>query len=144
MTARDIPVKRVSRYPAVLRGAALTLVPLASFEAVALTLWVGRHNRSLILVTLMAIWVLSPFVALMRGESASKTWPFRTRMALHSSMLALSLASLVAYTIGSTWPPFGHGAFVFVGTPPVLWLLMAIMAFAFSRLSRGRAKRVLR
>src|SRR5438477_11739928 len=57
----------------------------------------AHRQRSIILLLLFAIWVLSPFMGLIRANMASKRWSIPTRAALYSVMLVLTLGSLIIY-----------------------------------------------
>lgn len=124
----------------VLRGAALTFVLAGAAGAVGLTLYAGRHNNSLILRLIFAVWVLSPFVAAVWASVVSIRWPVLTRATLHVVTLVLTLGALAIYGAVS----FGHLkakiGFIFLVVPLASWLLMAIVvplaAFLSGRLSR--------
>jgi hypothetical protein len=100
----------------------------------------GRRQNSKILLLLFAIWVLSPFIALVGANMVSKRWPILTRAALYSVMLVLTLGSLAIYrevAFGYTTAKVG---FVFLVVPLASWLLIAIVvpiaALISSRVSR--------
>ena len=58
-----------------LRAAALIAVLAGAAGSVGLMLHAGRHNASRILLALFALWVLSPFMALLLVNVISKRWP---------------------------------------------------------------------
>lgn len=64
--------KREGRSLGVLRLVALIVSVVGALGSVSLTLWFGRRNPSYILPALFAIWVLSPFVALLNREHGFK------------------------------------------------------------------------
>jgi len=74
----------------------------------------------------MAIWVLSPFMAVLLADVVSKGWPILTRAALYSVMLVLTLGSLAIYG-DAALRPRAKAAFVYVVVPPASWLLIAIV-----------------
>jgi len=88
----------------------------------------------------MAIWVLSPFIALVLANVVSKRWSSLTRATLYGVMLAVTLGSLAIYGDDATGHRRPQAAFVFVLVPPASWLLIAIAvpiaAFISGRLSR--------
>jgi ABC-type Mn2+/Zn2+ transport system permease subunit len=89
----------------------------------------------------MAIWVFSPFVALLWANIVSKGWSVMTRATLHGVMLAVALGSLAVYGADAVWPRKSQAAFVFVAVPPVSWLLITIVPMAAcisGRMSRRR------
>lgn len=79
-----------------LRAAAMIAAAVGAVGSVGLTLYVGRHNPSRILISLFLIWVLSPFVASyaparfrnggrFRLERRSMAWRWFSRRALWPS-----------------------------------------------------------
>jgi hypothetical protein len=124
----------------VLRAAALMAVPAGAVGSVGLTLWAGRHNSSRILLVLFALWVLSPFMALVLANAVSKRWSVLTRATLHSVMLLLALGSLAIYGDVALGPPRAKTAFFFVVVPPASWLIIAIVVPIAALLS-GRGTR---
>ena len=124
-----------------LRVASLITVLSGAGGSVALTLYAGRHNDSLTLVALFAIWVLSPFVALLFLQAASKGWSFLTRAALDGLMIVLAVCSLAIYGARVVWPPKTHAAFVFVVVPPASWLLISAVVPTAGFISGRRSRR---
>jgi len=124
-----------------LRAAALIAVLAGAAGSLGLMLYAGRHNDSRLLLVLFALWVLSPFMALVLAHVVSKRWSALTRATLYSVMLVLTLGSLAIYGDVALGPPRAKTAFVFVVVPPASWLLMAIVvpiaALISGRLSRG-------
>jgi hypothetical protein len=125
MTRRVIPPTPESW--SVIRKAALIAVLLGAAGSLGLMLHAGRRNNSRILMVLFAIWVLSPFAALILAHVASKRWSFHARASLYSLMLILTLASLVVYGYVALGPPRAKTAVVFVVLPPISWLLTAVV-----------------
>src|SRR5258708_20050423 len=111
-----------------LRAAALVAVLAGAVGSVGLTLYAGRRNDSRILMVLFALWVLSPFVALVSASIASKRWLALTRATLYSATLVVTLSSLVIYGVVALGPPRGHTSFVFAVVPPPSSFLLAIAA----------------
>ena len=110
-----------------LRAAALIAVLAGAAGSVGLMLQAGRHNDSRILLVLFAIWVLSPFMALVLANVVSKRWSVLTRATLYSVTLVLSLGSLAIYGDVALGPPRAKPAFVFVVVPPASWLFIALV-----------------
>ena len=107
--------------------------------SVGFVFYYGQRNPSRLLIVLFAIWVISPFVALLAADVVSTRWPARTRATLYVVMLVIAGGSLATYADAALGPPRGQGAFVFVIGPPLSWLLSAvalsIALFAFGRRS---------
>lgn len=110
-----------------LRAVALISVLAGAVGSVGLTLHAGRRNDSRILLVLFALWVLSPFMALVLANMVSKRWSVLTRATLYSVMLVLTLGSLAIYGVVALGHPRAKTAFVFVVVPPASWLLIAIV-----------------
>ncbi len=124
-----------------LRAAALIAVLAGAAVSVGLMLHVGRRKHSpRLLLALFAIWVLSPFVALVFANVASKRWSVITRATLYGGMLLLMLGSFAIYGDAALAPLSANTVPVFVIVPPASWLLIAIVvpiaALISSRLSR--------
>lgn len=124
-----------------LRGAALVAVLAGAGGSLGLTLYAGRHNDSRLLPVLFAIWVLSPFSALVFAHVVSKRWSALTRAALYSVMLILTVGSLAIYGDVALRPPRAKAAFVFVVVPPASWLLIAIVVAIAALISRRQSRR---
>jgi len=120
---------------------ALIAVVAGATGSVGLMLRAG--HPPLFLRVLFAIWVLSPFMALLLADMVSKRWSVITRATLHSVMLVITLSSLAIYGYVVLRPRESTPTFVFVVVPPASWMLIAIvvpMAASISgRLSRRGA-----
>jgi hypothetical protein len=123
-----------------LRAAALIAVLAGGAGSVGLMLRAGHGNTSRLLLVLFALWVLSPFMALVLANVVSKQWSVLTRATLYSVMLVLTLGSLAIYGDVALGPLRAKTAFVFVVVPPASWLLIVIVvpmaALISGRLSR--------
>jgi hypothetical protein len=124
-----------------LRAAALIAVLSGAVGSFGLLLRAARHNDSIVLLVLMAIWVLSPFMVLLGANVVSKSWSVLTRATLYGVMLVVTLGSLAIYGADAFWPPRAQAAFVFVAVPPLSWLLTATVAPIASLVSRGLSRR---
>ncbi len=140
LNEREMTSKTEGRFSDRLYAAALIAALVGAGGSVGLMLYAGRHNDSQLLLLLMAIWVLSPFIALIVINLVSKRWSPLTRAALYSVMLVVALGSLTIYGAYALWPPKAQAAFVYVVVPPMSWLLIAISlpiaAFVSRRQSR--------
>jgi hypothetical protein len=95
--------------------------------SLVLMLRVGHRNNSLLLMTLFAIWVLSPFVALL----------VVLKRPLLTLSLILAFGSLIVYGDVAFGPPWAKPASAFLFVPFVSWLLIAIAAIASHRRAGG-------
>jgi hypothetical protein len=110
-----------------LRRAALIAVLAGAAGSLGLMFRAGRRQNSTILLLLFAIWVLSPFIALVGAKVISKRWSILTRATLYSMMLVLTLGSLTIYgavAFGYTTAKVG---LVLLAVPLASWLLIAIV-----------------
>ncbi|HUE56040.1 MAG TPA: hypothetical protein VMO76_09425 [Candidatus Udaeobacter sp.] len=122
-----------------LRAAALIALLVGAVGSVGLMLHAGQRKHSpRLLLALFAIWVLSPFVALVFANIASKGWSVITRATLYGVMLVLTLGSLTIYgyvalgSLGAKTVP------VFVIVPPASWLLIIIVVSIAALISSRR------
>jgi len=125
----------------VLRTAALIALPAGAVGSIGFMLRAGHRNPSRALIILFAIWVLSPFVALLFAIMVSKDWSVLTQATLYGVMLVLTVSSLGIYGDVALGPPRTKTAFVFVVVPPASWLLIAITISIGALNSRRRSTR---
>jgi hypothetical protein len=125
----------------VLRTAALVALPAGAAGSIGFMLRAGHRNPSRILLILFAIWVLSPFVALVFATIISKDWSVLTRTTLYGVMLVLTVSSLAIYGDVALGTPRAKTAFAFLVVPPASWLLIAITISTAALISRGRSAR---
>jgi hypothetical protein len=121
-----------------LRGAALIAVLAGAAGSVGLMLRAGHRNPSRLLIVLFALWVLSPFMALVWASVASKRWSVRTRVTLHIVMLVIPIGSLAIYGALAYGLLRAKIGFVFLVVPAASWLLMAVVIPLVAMMS-GRA-----
>jgi hypothetical protein len=108
--------------PAVALGSAV----VGAICAVALTTYAGARVESpLLLRLLFALWVFSPFAALLTGHAISESWRPAMRVALHTVTLVTAAGSSLAYAyfaFGEARP--ATAAFVLI--PPASWLFASV------------------
>ena len=109
-----------------LRTTAVIAAVAGATASLGLMLYLGRHNQSIILIGLFAIWVLSPFLGLLIGIVISKRWSELTRVTLYGLMLFLAVGSLIIYVEVALDPP-AKLAFPFLVVPLGSWLLIVIV-----------------
>jgi predicted dienelactone hydrolase len=134
-----------TRSSTLLSRAALLLALVGALGSVGFMLRAGHRNDSPILLALFAIWVLSPFVALIAAIMISKRWSILTRATLYGVMLIITVGSLAIYGNMVSAPPDSKLALPFLLVPLESFLLITIvtpLAALLSRtLSRFRAVR---
>jgi hypothetical protein len=94
-----------------------------------------------LLRVLFAIWVLSPFVALLVAHTVSKRWQVLTRASLYGVMLIVTAGSLAFYWNVAFGPPRPKPASVFLLVPLGSWLLITIAVSTAAFVSRRFADR---
>jgi hypothetical protein len=124
------------RFLGFLRAAALIVVLGGAAGSLGFMFRAGHRQNSRILLLIFAIWVLSPFMALVLAHLISTRWSAPIRATLYSVMLVLTLASLAIY--GDV--ALGHATlkvgFVFLVVPPASCLLIAIAIAIAALISR--------
>jgi ACR3 family arsenite efflux pump ArsB len=142
MASKQSQEKPEAGFLSVLRAVALVALLVGALGSVALMLHAGRRKDSpRLLLALFAIWVLSPFVALVLANIVSKGWSVITRATLYGAMLVLTLGSLAIYGDVALGPLRAKTAFVFVVVPPASWLLIATVVSISALISRGPSRR---
>jgi hypothetical protein len=113
-----------------LRRFVLGIVVSGAFGSLYLTALAGERNKSLILVFLFIVWTLSAFAALIWINILSKSWPHTPRIISYVFMLIVTVGSLILYS-GIYRVQGAKNAFVFLVTPLVTWLMIAIGYIVF-------------
>jgi len=115
---------------------------VSAVGSVALLLYMGRRNKSIVLMVLFSIWVLAPFVgSLLLNALIAKRGSAIMRTALHVAMLIIAVASLALYADTVLRPPVSQPVFRFVLLPVVscvLIIIVVVTAAFVSRLIHGR------
>ena len=108
-----------------LRAAARFSTVIGAVGSIALSLFVGRHNSSGMLLLLFAGWVSFPFLALARAEVDSGRWAVTTKAALHWMTLLLTVCSLAIYARVAFGPRMPQPAAAFLLVPTAAWVVIA-------------------
>jgi hypothetical protein len=103
-----------------------------------LTVYAGRRNSSLLLITLFLGWVLSPFIGLAGVYARSRSWASFTGSAFYWLMLVVAVASPLIYGIVALGPRRAQPAFVFLVVPLVSWVIIGIAFAIITQRSGGR------
>lgn len=123
-----------------LRSAAQVAAMAGALGSEALMLRAGQRSPGLLLF-LFTIWVLSPFVALIRANLLSNRWSAPTQATLYGVAIAIAAGSLAVYgKLVVVAPPGSPNAFVWVIVPPASWLLMLAVPIV-ARVSGRRSRR---
>ena len=121
-----------------MRAAAVIAAVAGAGGSLGLTIYVGRHNPSLVLMALFGLWVLSPFVALVAANLVSRPWPALTRSTLQCVTVVLTLGSLAIYGVVAFGPPRAKPASGFLMVPLASWLLIAVVLPIAAKVSTRR------
>ena len=118
-----------------MRIVALIVLLMGVIGSFSLVLYNGRNNKSILLISLFVLWVLSPFVAFLIADKVSIRWTDTIRKTLYIIILALTLVSLLSYS-GLLIPAGTKTAFVFLVVPLISWVVIAI----FILIARSKSK----
>ena len=124
-----------------LRAAASIAALAGAVGSVGFLLRATNRNPSQLLVLLLAIWVVSPFVAMLWASIVSTRWSVLTRITLYGVMLVVPLSSLAIYVADAIWPRTSPGPFVFIPVPPASSLFSALAVLAAALISSRRSRR---
>ena len=117
-----------------LNRSSILFLLLGAAGSLAFTLYVGHRNRSVFLLGLFAIWVVSPFVGLLVAIMFPNRW---TAQRMQGALaLILGAASLVIYGMVAFGPPRPRIAGPFLVVPLASWLLIGIAVLIASQRKR--------
>ncbi len=111
-----------------LRVLAILILFAGGIVSACFTYDAAQGNHSILLKSLFLIWILSPFVALIRVYSVSGHWSAIRRGLLYNLMLFVAFVSMVAYS-GEWNLPGMKPAFLFLVIPLFCWALMMVAYF---------------
>jgi hypothetical protein len=120
-----------------MRGMVRVGLWIAAAGSLACTLYTGRHNSSLLLVAMFAIWVLTPFAGLAWINQVADGARRDIDAAIRASSLVVCISSLAIYVAIAAIPPGHHTAFAFLVVPATSWLAILTMWVA-SRVAQRR------
>ena len=125
---------------AILRKTAFTAALVATIVSVGLMLRACRFNDSGVALALIAVWILSPMIALVLAEVVAKRWLIFGRATVHGLMLVVALGSVIIYGMDVFIPLSPRKGFPYALVPALSWLLIAIVlaVAAFRTHARGK------
>jgi len=109
----------------ILRVVALIAWAIGAGLSVYLTLLAGHRNKSILLVVLFLIWVVSPFVAILVIHAFYRLRAAVIRLTIYSVMVIITAGSLLDYSRVLS-PAGAKPAGVFLVVPLLCWILIAI------------------
>ncbi len=111
-----------------MRRTARILLILCSLGWLAFTLYAGRHNRSMVLVALFAVWVALPLFGLLRILRRSERAARQIETMVQTLAIALGIAALAIYGVFALRPAGHAAAAPFLLVPVLLWLAIGSMS----------------
>jgi len=116
----------------ILRATALTTLFVGTIGSIYFMLNVGSNQKSIILIVLFTIWVMSPFVGLFFATRLTKRRTGNLNSRYYLTMIVLSIFSLTAYS-GILTPTQTKPAFNFLVVPFLSWLIILSIIFITKR-----------
>ena len=107
-----------------------------ALASLAFTLYAGRHNHSVLLVTLFAVWVVLPYFGLVAADRLASRARRDVARAANAAALLLALVPPAIYAGASILMPGHPATFAFLAVPAASWLAIATL-LAAARLSRS-------
>src|SRR5262245_11738456 len=124
----------------ILRRAAFTAALVAIIVSVGLMLRACRFNDSGVALALIAVWILSPTIALVFADVVAKRWPIFDRATVYCLMLVVASGSVIIYGIDALVPLSPRAGFPYALVPAVSWLLIVIVLVVAALRTHSRAK----
>ena len=93
----------------------------------------GRHQKSVLLLTLFTGWVLAPFIGFVVADKIFTRWNIASRSKCWWLIIIISIASLIVYS-GILLPRGTKLTFLFLIVPLISLLLIIITMFAVRNL----------
>ncbi len=118
------------------RGVALLFVLLGAAASLGLMFWVGRHNKSVVLVLMFAVWVACPFAGLLWLHRTARRWGVSRQQSTYAQMIFISLASVAIYAAAAFLIHLAKPAAPFLAIPAATWVLIAAILW----IGNSRAK----
>ncbi len=119
-----------------LRITAMIIMAIGAIGSLYIMFNASRNQKSILLIALFTVWVLSPFIGFFLTMKISNRWTTAARTSLYWLMIILTISSLIAYG-GAFNTPQTKNAFRFLVVPFLLWLIL-IIAFLITRRSSSK------
>ena len=114
------------------------LVLVASAVGALMSMFtVGHRQRSVVLMAMFTVWVLSPFVALWLINGKARRWDPPAGSGLEYATVLISLAALGRYVWVLIRPVEHQPASTFMIVPFASWVAIAVAAGVARRQSRS-------
>ena len=119
---RDEPERSSLRFIASL---ALFIAAIGSLASMFI---IGSRQKSLLLIAMFLVWVLSPYVALAVLDSRARAWHSASRVRMRYATVLISLMALGRYMWVVIWPLEAQPASTFLIVPFISWIAIAVTA----------------
>ena len=86
-----------------------------------------RFNDSEVALALIAVWILSPLIALVLAEVVAMRWRIFGRTTVYGLMLVVASGSMIIYEVDVFIPLSPRKGFPYALVPAVSWLLILIV-----------------
>src|SRR5262245_6439971 len=111
----------------ILRTAAFTAALVAIIVSVGLMLRACRFNDSGVALALIAVWILSPTIALVFADVVAKRWLIFGRATVYCLMLVVASGSVIVYGIDALVPLSSRAGFPYSLVLAVSWLFFFLV-----------------
>jgi hypothetical protein len=112
-------------------------IAVAAIGSIVPMLIVGHRQRSVILMAMFFVWVLSPYVGLWLLNARARAWNPSGRRTLQYATLSISLAALGRYVWVLIWPLKAQPASTFMIVPFVQWIAIGVVTALVMRSVRS-------
>lgn len=116
--------------PSPLRGIVRAGLWIGAAGSLAFTIYAGRHNSSVLLIGMFAVWVLLPYAGLWLAERSAERAPAGMASAMRASALVVMVCSLGIYGAAAMQGPSHEATFAFLAVPAASWLGIAPLLVA--------------
>lgn len=130
-----------SRFPSYIPALARVATIVSAIVSLGCMFWVGQHNRSIVLVTLFALWVLSPFIGLLWTRRFAYWYQYAAQAMIYGLIFLVSIGSAIFYAIAAFGPRWHHPALPFLAAPLLSWLLIGMVLLVVKLSFGGRFER---
>jgi len=109
---------------------------IGAVGSLGFTLYAGRHNSSILLIVLFAVWVVSPFAGLWLAERSAERVPAGIAASMRGSALVIMVCSLGIYGAAAIQGPSHLTTFAFLAVPAASWLAIVPLLIASRMVAR--------
>jgi hypothetical protein len=119
----------------IFRTIALIVLLIGTIGSLFFLFRTGSSQKSILLIGLFTVWVLSPLLGLLIAYKMSVRWKTSARQLLYLIMIILALVSFIAYS-GIFLLSGIKPALIFLFIPFVSWVLILIISLIARRVTK--------